>query len=54
MHQGSVLIVENDSALRHSIASTLGAMGLRFETRQRVKAHLPNYEAGAPKWFCSI
>ena len=32
MHQGSVLIVEDDSPLRHSIASTLGAMG--FEVRE--------------------
>ena len=32
MHHGSVLIVEDDSALRHSISSTLGAMG--FEIRE--------------------
>ena len=32
MHDGSVLIVEDDSALRHSIASTLGALG--FDVRQ--------------------
>ncbi len=32
MDQGSVLIVEDDSALRHTIASTLGALG--FDTRE--------------------
>ena len=32
MHQGSVLIVEDDSALRHTIASMLGALG--FELRE--------------------
>jgi two-component system KDP operon response regulator KdpE len=32
MHQGSVLIVEDDSALRHSIASTLQALG--FDMRE--------------------
>ena len=32
MHQGSVLIVEDDSALRHSMASTLRALG--FEVRE--------------------
>ena len=32
MHQGSVLIVEDDSALRHTVASTLGALG--FEVRE--------------------
>ena len=32
MHDGSVLIVEDDSTLRHTIASTLGALG--FEVRQ--------------------
>jgi two-component system KDP operon response regulator KdpE len=32
VHQGSVLIVEDDSALRHTIASTLGALG--FEVRE--------------------
>ncbi len=31
MHQGSVLVVEDDSALRHTITSTLGALG--FEVR---------------------
>ncbi|SEB43733.1 response regulator transcription factor [Terriglobus roseus] len=31
MHQGSVLIVEDDTALRHTVASTLGALG--FEVR---------------------
>lgn len=31
MHQGSVLIVEDDSALRHTMASTLSALG--FEVR---------------------
>jgi two-component system KDP operon response regulator KdpE len=32
MHQGSVLIVEDDSALRHSMARTLHALG--FEVRE--------------------
>ncbi len=32
MHQGAVLIVEDDSALRHTMASTLGALG--FEVRE--------------------
>ncbi|SDE98926.1 two-component system, OmpR family, KDP operon response regulator KdpE [Terriglobus roseus] len=31
MHQGSVLIVEDDSALRHTLSSTLSALG--FEVR---------------------
>ena len=32
MHQGSVLIVEDDTALRHTIAGTLGALG--FDIRE--------------------
>jgi two-component system KDP operon response regulator KdpE len=39
MHQGSVLIVEDDSALRHTVASTLGALG--FQVRD-----VSNGEAG--------
>lgn len=32
MHQGSILIVEDDTALRHTIASTLAALG--FDVRE--------------------